>query len=311
MRPAAEQPSRPAVRFHGSKRTAAPWIISLLPGTDYHDTYVETHAGGRNVLLHKERSLIEAANDLDGDVDNFFTMLRDRTDELIRAIDLTPFHYAEWRRSYETTDDPLERARRFYVRAFLSIAGPTSTGTNPGFRRQKKFSRGRNGNKTMVAAAKTFAETDHLWVIARRLKGVTFEQENALTLIGRYDLARTLFYVDPPYYPDTRVYAARTAYRYEMTHDDHAELLRVLNGLAGMVALSGYRCELYDDELREWTRHDRSYRVNGAGSRIESLWLNPAAAEALERGREAVRKTGRGKFSFLSDDIPAYPAGDE
>lgn len=50
-----------------------------------------------------------------------------------------------------------------------------------------------------------------------------------------------------------------------------------------MVALSGYRCELYDDELGEWARYDRSFRVNGSGSRVESLWLNPAAVDARRR----------------------------
>lgn len=307
MRVALDALSRPPARYHGSKHTPGPWIISRLPAD--HDTYVESHCGMANILLLKERSLLETINDLNDDVVNFFRVLRERPDDLIRAIDLTPFAHAEWKLSYEPAAESLEQARRFYTRAYLSIAGPTSSSANPGFRRQKKFSRGRNGRKTMTAAAKTFADSSHLWTVARRLKGVTIESEDAVKLIRRYDLERTLFYVDPPYYPDTRRREARTAYSHEMSHDDHAALLRVLKGLRGMVALSGYRCELYDDELAGWTRHDRSFRVNGDGSRIESLWLNPAAVAAAE----ITVAEDRPQSSFFDDAHPAIsrPGADE
>ena len=287
--------SRPPARFHGSKHRAGPWIISHLPAD--HDTYGEPYCGMANVLMLKERSLIEFINDLNGDVVTFFRMLRERPDDLIRAVDLTPFAWAEWKLSYEPTADPLERARRFYTRAYLSITGPTSTSTNPGFRRQKKYSRGKNGNKTMTAAAVTFADVSHLWTVARRLKGVTIESEDAIKLMRRYDLPRTLFYVDPPYYPETRTRDARSAYSHEMTHDDHVKLLQSLKKLHSMIALSGYRCELYDDELCEWTRFDRSFRVNGEGSRIESLWLNPAA----ENARSRPHMDARSQWSLFGD----------
>ncbi len=133
----------------------------------------------------------------------------------------------------------------------------------------------------MTAAAKTFADTSHLWVVAARLKGVTIENEDALVHMGRYDHPRTLFYVDPPYMPETRVRDARSAYVHEMTEADHAKLLAALNRLSAMVALSGYRCGLYDEMLTGWTRYDKTVRVNGEGSAVESLWLNPAAETAL------------------------------
>lgn len=291
MRVAADAPARPPGRYHGSKHTPGPWIISNLPAD--HDTFVESHCGMANVLMLKERSLIEVINDRNGDVVNFFKMLRERPEELIRAIDLTPFAWDEWKLSYEPAAEPLEQARRFYTRSFLSIAGPTSSSANPGFRRQKKFSRGKGGKKTMTSAAQTFADVEHLWTVARRLKGVTIENEDALKLMRRYDLERTLFYVDPPYYSETRTRAARSAYSHELTHDDHVELLRTLKLLGGMVALSGYRCELYDDELQEWTRYDRSFRVNGPGSRVESLWLNPAAEDAKGRPHLDARRRAK------------------
>lgn len=278
---AADATTRPPGRYHGSKHKQGPKIISRLPAD--HDVYDEPFAGMFNVLLLKERSPIEVANDLSGDVVNFFRMLRERPDELINLINLTPFAWEEWKLSYQPTDDPLEQARRFYARSYMSIAGPTSSMTNPGFRRQKKLSRGHTGRSTMTAAARTFADVEHLWTIAARLKGVTIECEDALVHMGRYDSVRTLFYVDPPYMPTTRVWGARTAYSHEMDEAQHALLLETLNRLGAMVALSGYRCEMYDDMLTGWTRYDWTVRVNGARSAVESLWLNPAAEEALHR----------------------------
>lgn len=281
MSVAPDATRRPPCRYHGSKHTLGPKIISRLP--DDHDVYDEPYAGMLNVLLLKERSPIEVANELSGDVVNFFRVLREHPDELIRLINLTPFAWEEWKLSYEPTDDPVERARRFYARAYMSIAGPTSSATNPGFRRQKKLSRGKNGRKTMTPAARTFADVEHLWTIAARLKGVTIENEDALVHMGRYDHPRTLFYVDPPYMPETRVRDARSAYDHEMDEAGHEALLATLNRLEAMVALSGYRCELYDDVLSGWTRYDWTVRVNGEGSAVESLWLNPAADDALHR----------------------------
>ncbi len=96
---AADASRRPPGRYHGSKHTIGPWIIGHLPGD--HDTYVEPYCGMANVLMLKERSLIEAINDLNGDVVNFFRVLRERPEELIRAIDLTPFAFEEWQLSYK------------------------------------------------------------------------------------------------------------------------------------------------------------------------------------------------------------------
>lgn len=300
MAVASDATTRPPARYHGSKHTLAPWIIEHLPVD--HDTYSESYCGMLNVLLVKERSPIEVANDRSGDVVNFFRVLREQPDALIQAIDLTPFAWEEWKLSYEPTDNRVERARRFYARAYLSIAGPTSSLTNPGFRRQRILSRGRDGRKTMTAAAKTFADVAHLWTIAERLKGVTIENEDALIHMKRYDDPRTLFYVDPPYPPETRVYAARAAYHHEMTTDDHQELLETLNRLKGMVVLSGYRCAMYDEALTLWTRYDKSTRVNGDRSAVESLWVNPAAERVLRKDQDRDPKYS---------DLPLFRAQEE
>lgn len=268
----------------------APWILSFLPP---HDSYVEPYGGSAAVLLRKTRSLIEAYNDLDGDVVAFFRVLRERTDELIRAIRWTPFAHAERQLSLQPCDDELEAARRLYVRSFMSINGPTAQ-FKSGWRRQKVFSRGRSGKSSMKTAARSFMEVEHLYQVAERLRGVTIESMDALDLIRVYDNERALFYVDPPYVFATRKRLAGGTYRHEMADDQHRELAGVLRSCTGMVLLSGYDCELYRDLFGDWQRYQRDVRTNSNTSRMatETLWLNPAASAARNIGQLSLLPAG-------------------
>jgi DNA adenine methylase len=282
MNISATRPARPFVRYPGSKNQIAAWIVAHFP--DAHDTYIEPYGGSAATLFAKERSGIEVYNDLNGDLVHLFRVVRERPEAFVRAIQFTLYAAEELRLACEPADDPLERARRTYVRLWLA-RHPFDK--NLIFRRQKVFSRGANGTSSMRAAAQAFADTAHLHAISERLRGVQIEQMDALELIGRYDYERALFYIDPPYVHAQR---ARTAhYGVEMERAEHAALADVLNGIAGFAILSGYACELYADlyEAQGWQRVDREARVDGRGQRIESLWLNPRAAAAQpESGRQ-------------------------
>lgn len=282
MTPAINAPKRPALRYHGGKWRAAPWVISCLP-TD-HDVYAEPFGGSAAVLLRKSRSSIEVYNDMDGEVVGFFRTLRERPDELIRALHWTPFAHAEQKLSFELTDDSLEAARRFFVRSYLTIAGPTAQ-WNSGWRRQKMMSKGRSGNSNMKPAAVSFMELEHLYQVAERMRGVIIEEADALELIMRYDTPRTVFYVDPPYDPARRSRCRNAAYKHEIGAGRHREMANVLHACAGMVVLSGYDGDLYQELFGAWRRFDRDFRTNGNSRRMarESLWLNPPAQAALEK----------------------------
>lgn len=97
--------------------------------------------------------------------------------------------------------------------------------------------------------------------------------------MAAHDGPDTLVYADPPYVQDTRnMQRGNAAYRFDMDDADHVRLAETLRGLAGFVILSGYRCELYDGLYAGWQRRDRATHAAGARDRVESLWLNPAAA---------------------------------
>ena len=96
------------LKYPGAKNRLATWICGYIPK---HDVYLEPFAGSLAVLFNKQRSHIETVNDIDGEIVNFFRILRDRSGELERAIEFTPFSRSEYKAAYEKSEDDLERAR--------------------------------------------------------------------------------------------------------------------------------------------------------------------------------------------------------
>ena len=114
--------------WYGGKFSHLDWLLPLLP--DCHH-YCEPFAGSGAVLLNRGPSPVETFNDLDGEVVNFFRVLRGEKERLIEAIGLTPFAREEFALACEISPDlsGLERARRFYVRARQVRTGVAQTAT--------------------------------------------------------------------------------------------------------------------------------------------------------------------------------------
>jgi len=281
-------PTRPALRYHGSKWRLAPWIISHFPA---HRIYVEPFGGGAAVLLRKERAYSEVYNDLDEDLVSYFRILRDpeTAARFIDAIEMTPFARQEFEAAYQPADDAFERARRMVVRSFQGFG---SDGTNP---KVKTGFRGNANRRGTTPARDWMGLPDGLNRIVERLRGVCIENRPAIDLMRYHDAADVLHYVDPPYLPETRsshCFRSGHGYRHELSLDDHVALLEALQELKGMVVLSGYASALYDGTLAGWRTVDKATHADGARPRTERLWLNPACAAALDRERA---RAGRGE----------------
>jgi DNA adenine methylase len=240
--------------------------------------------------MRKPPAFAEVYNDLDGEVVNVFRVLQDpRTaTELRRRLDLTPYARAEFERAYIPSDEPVERARRIIIRAFM---GHGATGTRQhrtGFRR----STSRRGT---VPATDWAGWPSQVPLFCDRLRGVVIEERDAFEVMPHHDGRDTLFYVDPPYVHSTRVSLKnghKHHYRSELTDDDHRRLAMLLKGLAGSVVLSGYDCELYTELYSDWERHSTSALADGARKRTEVVWLNAACRAALDAGRSQYEMVG-------------------
>lgn len=276
---------RPVLRWHGGKWRLAPWIISHFPK---HRVYVEPFGGPASVLLRKERSYAEVYNDLDQHVVNLFRVLRDErmAAELKRLLELTPFARAEFIMAYAPSDDPLEDARRLIIRAFMGHGSGCATGVVSGFRA--------NSNKCGATPAHDWANyPDALAFTIERIRGVIIEQRDGIGVMRQHDAEKTLHYVDPPYVHETRSWMksgkGNGNYRHELDGEEHAALLEALKGLVGMVVLSGYPHQQYDDALAGWRKVTTKAYADGARKRTEVLWLNPACSDAFERQRSQLR----------------------
>lgn len=268
--------ARPPIRYYGAKWRIADWIIEQFPS---HGTYVEPFCGAANVLFKKVPSKFEVLNDLNSSIITFFDVLRSRPEQLLRAIQLTPYSREEHRRAHEeipavVKDKELEIARRFYIRSRQSF-GSGEGEYSSGWRYQKHDTRGG------ASVTEEWARIDQLWAAAERLKAVQIENDNAFKCIERFDSPDTLFYVDPPYLFETR-YSNEERYAHEMSNDEHRDLAKLLKSVQGMVLLSGYKSELYEELYSDWRCISKTTTTNGNSHAEEYLWISPHA-DSLNR----------------------------
>lgn len=111
-------------------------------------------------------------------------------------------------------------------------------------------------------------------------------------------------FVDPPYFPGT---CGKGIYRHELTAAEHGELLGTLKAIRAPVMLAGYRCPLYNRELRGWRRVDYPVMTRG-GEKTESVWLNYPEPQRLhdprfigqnKRERERIRRRQRNLVAMV------------
>lgn len=256
--------------WYGGKFSHLDWLLPLLPPTPY---YCEPFAGSGAVLLNRAPSGVETYNDLDGEVVNFFKVLRDKPDELQRAMALTPFSREEFAIACKVDSEAgeLERARRFYVRARQVRTGLAQTAT---------VGRWSNCTNTIRAGmsgvvSRWLGAVEQLPDIAMRLMRVQIENRPAVDCIRLYDSKDTLHYCDPPYLHETR--GDSKAYAFEMTNEQHKELADALNAAKGKVALSNYDCALMAKlfPAKRWRKlHFTRTNHSTKDVRTETLWLN-------------------------------------
>jgi DNA adenine methylase len=273
---ASDAPRRPALRYYGGKWKLAPWIISHFPK---HLNYVEPCGGAASVLLQKPRSPLETYNDLDGNVVNFFRVLRDQPEELIRKIRLTPWARAEFEECRCPMGDDVERARQFFASAWQGISSMPHD-KHTGWR---TVSYSGQSYSPQVHNYFDMVDSETLGHLARRFYGVQIDNRESSYIIDRYDDKDTLFYFDPPYVEETR--ASNNVYAIDWNGNQlHIEAAELLRQCAGYVVVSGYACPLYTElyESHGWHRVDKEAQTNSGGKRIESLWLSPRTWKALQ-----------------------------
>lgn len=178
--------------YPGGKGEISKWIIDIMPA---HDTYVEVFGGAAGVIYNKPRSKYEIYNDHNEDLTQFFTVLRDRPDELSAWLESVPYsraQYEQWVAEFYNgvrPDDPIARAGRFFSLRYMQFLGIASSP---------------NGFKTRArrSPARTFDNArKRIHSLARRFNQVTVESQDYQAILEKYDdsAVDVLYYADPPY----------------------------------------------------------------------------------------------------------------
>ena len=256
-----------AFPYYGGKYYQLNWLLPLLPKCNH---YVEPFCGSAIVCLNREPSPIETINDTNGDLVNFFKVLRSNSSELLEQLELTLNARDELAIAIEPTDEPLERARRFFVRIRQSFDGSPKSKVG-----QWSFA------KIYERHPKRFRRSiPKLIEVIDRVKYWQIDNRPAINVIRRNDTVDTLFYCDPPYVADSRV--SKVDYgNNELSDTDHRELANVLHNVKGKVAISGHRCDLYKELYGDWVRHDKDCNLCASNKtkveskrRVDSVWCN-------------------------------------
>lgn len=179
------------IKWVGGKSRLRKRIIELLPA---HTCYVEPFSGAAWVLFGKPPSPVEVLNDIDQDLVNFFRVVKECPQELIKSFEWELVARAEFERLANldpNTLNEVQRARRFY---YLIMAGWGGELNYPRF--QTSINDGGGGNR-LIGALKTLE--NRLKPVHERLRSVIIECLDWRKCIDRYDRSGTLMYLDPPY----------------------------------------------------------------------------------------------------------------
>lgn len=264
----------PALRYFGGKWRLAPWIISHFPA---HTCFVEPFGGAASVLLRKKRAPFEIYNDLDGEMVNFFRVLRDQPEELSRRLHLTPYSRQEYDLAHEPATCPIERARLLFIQSWQGFGGPRKT------MKSWKFQR-KGGTITRSDIVEDFLRASgQLAAVVSRMKTVQIEHDDALKVIARFDTQETLFYCDPPYPAETRnARWMKRAYTLEVDGQFHSHLADQLRRIDGFAVVSTYPNPAYDELYAGWVRVERTQQTMNKTIAKELLYLSPRTSEALQ-----------------------------
>jgi DNA adenine methylase len=215
---------RTPLSYYGGKQQLAGRILGMIPE---HNVYCEPFCGGAAIFFAKEPSAIEIINDTNGEIINFYEVLKQDFPALEREIEISLHSRKQHRQArviYENPDmfDRVKRAWAIWMLANGSY----------GCLLDGSFSYDRAGITSKKLDNKRAGFTlDY----AIRLQRVQIESCDALRIIGSRDTSETFFYCDPPYVGyDQGHYDG-------YTQMDFDALLYTLEGIKGKFLLSSFR----------------------------------------------------------------------
>jgi DNA adenine methylase len=208
------------IRWMGGKFRLRKTIINLLPK---HVCYCEPFGGAGWILFEKAPSKVEVYNDINSELVNFFTVVRDNPEQFIRAFDyllISREIFEKYKMLNLSGTSKINRAVRFYYLLHFSFGALMDNFLiNP-----------------LGSPSKALENIDKvIRQVRERLVHTIIENRDFEKLINSYDRKETIFYCDPPYYGLTD-YTSQGSKPFNK--EDHKRLRDCLSKIKGKFLLS-------------------------------------------------------------------------
>ncbi|MDR0600393.1 MAG: DNA adenine methylase [Treponema sp.] len=226
--------------YYGGKQQLAPTILGLIPP---HRLYCEPFLGGAAVFFAKEPSKVEIINDCNGEIVNFYEVVKRDFPALEKEIEISLHSRKQHRQARVINENPemFDRVKRAWA-VWMLANGSYGCDLEGGF----------GYDRTGGTSKKLFNKRAAFTIdYAVRLQRTQIECCDALRIIQSRDVEDAFFYIDPPY-----VGSDQGHYDGYMQEDFNA-LLKLLESVKGKFLLSSYR----NAALKEFTARNGWHKV--------------------------------------------------
>ena len=236
---------KPPLTYYGGKQKLAKEILLLIPK---HNLYCEPFFGGGAIYFAKEKSEIEVINDNNGDLINFYQVVKNNCKKLTKEIKAT-LHARQHHQAakvvlgFPELFNEVKRAWAIWVLANESHASRLDSSW--GYDRKKNTSA-----KRLHYKRDRFTDE-----YAKRMEETEIENADALKVIETRDTKQSFFYCDPPYFN------AGMGHYGKYTEQDFENLLKQLSTLKGKFLLSSYPSDLLNKYSRKKKWHTKEIEM--------------------------------------------------
>lgn len=251
---------KPPLTYYGGKQMMLKHILPMIPE---HHIYTEPFFGGGAVFFAKKPAKVEFINDINGEVANFYRVVKLDFESLKNEVDCTlhsEYQHKQAVEIYKNSADKTSVMRAWAVwmlsyQSFYAILGSTW-----------KMSKQRNAAKQVQTKKGLFNET-----YVKRLENTSMFCRDALDVIAKTDTPDTFHYIDPPYFnSDMGHYGGYSKGNFD-------DLLKTLATVKGKFLLSSYPSDLLREHIAKngWFTIELDLaRGAGGGRKTEVLTFN-------------------------------------
>jgi DNA adenine methylase len=219
------------VTYYGGKQTLLKHILPLFP---VHNCYTEAFAGGAAAFFAKEPAEVEVINDTNGNLVNFYCVLKNDFKALKLRVDTTlhsreQHEFAGWVYDNPKFFDTIERAWAVWALSKMGFASKLD-GT-------WGYDKAKNSMPKKITNSKEGFTID----LSKQLEQTQIECTDGLRIIASRDGEDTFHFIDPPYV------GTNCGHYGGYTLADFDELLELCSGLKGKFMLTMFPNELLSE----------------------------------------------------------------